>query len=506
MNDASTGHLHVEVRSAYADSVALLQVSREVAQAPGVRAAQVAMGTPLNLEVLTGMGFEVPACSPNDMVVALRLDEPEQLPSALAAVDTALATVGRRPDSGAGEPAAARTTGSALRRSGADLVLVSVPGAHATVEAMDALDAGHDVMVFSDNVPIGQEVALKQVAAERGLLVMGPDCGTAVVGGVGLGFANVTAHGEVGIVAASGTGCQQLMCLLETAGVGVAAALGVGGRDLSAAVGGLSTREALRRLDADPAVRRIVVVSKPPAPEVATDLEELANGLGTPVDFALLGPGRPDLTSATESVLAALGRPSPAWPVWGSVPAGSDLGTGHPGGYLRGLFVGGTLCHEAILLATERLGSVVSNIPLSDDLRLTGQLTGLEAHVMVDFGDDELTQGRAHPMIDPTLRLEELGRVAEDPAAGVVLLDVVLGHGAEPDPAAGLAPAIASAVATARQHGRPLPVVVACVGTEQDPQGLSRQADALAEAGAEVHLSNAGAARRAVELQEATTR
>ena len=495
---AGTGHLHVEVRSAYADSVALLQVSREVGRTPGVRAAQVAMGTPLNLEVLTGMGFDVPSCSPNDMVVALSLDDPDHLPSALAAVDSALATVGRRPETGAGQPAAARTTGSALRRSGGDLVLVSVPGAHATVEAMDALDAGHDVMIFSDNVPVEQELALKQVAADRGLLVMGPDCGTAVVGGVGLGFANVISHGEIGIVAASGTGCQQLMCLLEAAGVGVAAALGVGGRDLSAAVGGRSTREALRRLDADPDVRRILIVSKPPAPQVATDVEALAAELSTPVDFALLGPGRPDLTTAAESVLTALGRPVPEWPVWGSAPAEV------PGGYLRGLFVGGTLCDEAMLLVSDRLGPVLSNIPLSDELRLTGNPAGLEAHVMVDFGDDEMTQGRAHPMIDPTLRLEELGRVAVDPATGVVLLDVVLGHGAEADPAAQLGPAIISAIAAAQQRGRTLPVVVACVGTDQDPQGLTRQARVLAEAGAEVHLSNAGAARRAIELQEAT--
>ena len=483
---------HVTLRpGAYADSVRLLQVSRTVQGVAGVAAAQVAMATPLNVEVLEGMGFPLPeGASPNDMVVAVRLaDDADEsaLDRALAAVDEALAA---RAASGPTELEPHRTTATALRDAPGSLVLVSVPGPSAVAEAMDALDAGHDVMVFSDNVPVEQEVALKRVAAERGLLVMGPDCGTAVVGGVGLGFANTTAPGPVGIVAASGTGCQQLLCLLDHAGVGVGAALGVGGRDLSAAVGGTSTREALRRLDADPSVELVVVVSKPPAEEVATALREYAAGLGTPVEFALLGAGQPDLTVAAETVLRRLGRDVPTWPVQGNAgPASGHL--------LRGLFVGGTLCDESMLIATEALGPVRSNIPLSPDLALGDDLDAalaVDAHTMVDFGDDALTAGRAHPMIDPTLRLEQLARVAADPGTGVILLDVVLGHGAEPDPAALLSPAIAAASP---------PVVVAVVGTDADPQDRARQAAALAEAGAEVHLSNAAATRRALELLEA---
>jgi FdrA protein len=283
------------------------------------------------------------------------------------------------------------------------------------------------------------------------------------------------------------------MCLLAAAGVGVSAALGVGGRDLSAEIGGLSTKEALRRLDADPVVRRIVLVSKPPAAQVAKEIQSYADGLSTPVDLALLGPGRPDLTTTTEQLLTALGVAVPEWPVWGRrefEPAR---------GYLRGLFVGGTMCDEAMVVAGERLGAVRSNIPLTPDLALDASLTA-PAHLMVDFGDDSLTRGRAHPMIDPGLRLEHLARAAADPDTGVVMLDVVLGHGAEPDPAALLAPAVSAAISAAREAGRELPVVVSCVGTEDDPQGLSRQARALAESGAEVHLSNAHAALRAASL------
>ncbi len=460
---------HVELRGgAYADSVTLLQVSRTVQRLPGVATAQVAMATPLNIEVLTGMGFDVPAeAGPNDMVVALRLDDDGAVETVLAGVDAALRETGRR-DSGPSEEAPPRTTAAALRRTPDAIALVSVPGPSAFVEAMDALEAGRDVMIFSDNVPLDQEIALKRFAAGRSLLVMGPDCGTAVVGGLGLGFANVVSPGPVGMVAASGTGCQQLLALLDHAGVGVSSALGVGGRDLSAEVHGLATREALRRLDEDPGVDLIVLVSKPPAAEVADEIRGYAATLSTPVELALLGPGQPDLTAAAERVLGRLGHDVPTWPVVGT--AGPPSG-GHA---LLGLFVGGTLAGEARLIAAETLGEG-------------------GGHTFVDFGDDAYTAGRAHPMIDPTLRLEHLDRAAADPETAVLLLDVVLGHGAEADPAALLAPAIDAV----RQ-----PVVVAVVGTAADPQGRDRQVGALAEAGAEVHLSNAGATRRAVELVE----
>ena len=453
---------HVELRpGAFADSVTLMQVSRTVQGLPGVAAAQVAMATELNLEVLAGMGFEIPAeATPNDLVVALRLDDPDTLDAALAGVAQALAEATRRP-TGATEQAPPRTTAAALRETPDAIVLLSVAGQHVLPEAMDAVDAGRDVMIFSDNVPLAEEVALKRAAADRGVLVMGPDCGTAVVDGVGLGFANVVSPGPVGMVAASGTGCQQLLALLDHAGVGVSSALGVGGRDLSAEVGGLATREALRRLDEDPAVELIVLVSKPPAPEVATDITTYAESLSTPVELALLGPGRPDLTAAAERVLSRLGRDVPEWPVSGEAsPARS-------GGRISGLFAGGTLCKESALIA------------------------GPDAGTFIDFGDDQYTQGRAHPMIDPTLRLEELARAAADPDVGVVLLDVVLGHGAQADPAALLAPALESV---------PQPVVVTVVGTAADPQDRERQVRALTAAGAEVHLSNALATRRAVAL------
>ncbi|MEU4533981.1 FdrA family protein [Streptosporangium sp. NPDC023825] len=460
----------------YHDSVSLMRVSRAAAALPGVEVAVVAMATELNLGIAAELGFGLPRADPGDLLIALR-GEADALEAASAELDGLLAALSAPSAGGGGAEHPPRTVRAAARERAATLALVSVPGPYAFAEALDAVEAGLSVMIFSDNVPVEQEVLLKRRAAERGVLVMGPDCGTAVVGGAGLGFANVLRPGPVGLVAASGTGAQQVSCLLDLAGVGVSHVLGVGGRDLSADVGGLSTLRALEALDADPATELIVLISKPPAPEVARAVEEAVAKLGTPVVTALLGTGQDDLTSATEAALRALGVPVPAWPSWpvpgtpgaahaasaASAPPGlPGTGDAGAGGNLRGIYSGGTLCVEARLVAGH------------------GEFT--------DFGDDAYTVGRAHPMIDPTLRLEAL---AEVPPGDVVLLDVVLGHGADPDPSARLAPAIAEAVA------RGVTAVVALVGSEGDPQGLAAQAGALNAAGAAVFTSNAGAAGHA---------
>lgn len=465
----------VEVRrGTYYDSVSLMQVSRIVGATDGVEAALVAMGTELNVELLAGMGFSTPAgVGPNDMMIAVGGGDDADVARGVAAAEAALSSLGRGAAGSEGaldEPP--RTVASAAARDPeATVALVSVPGRAAVAEAMDALEAGLPVMVFSDNVPLEQEVRLKEEAARRGLLVMGPDCGTAVIGGVGLGFANVVQPGPVGIVAASGTGAQQLMCLLDGAGVGMSHCLGLGGRDLSAPVKGRSARQALRLLDDDPATELIVIVSKPADPQVAEELTALAETLSTPVQEALLGRDATDLTSAARQAVHALGRTWVEPRTWSR--ADDRL---RSGALLRGLFAGGTLRDEAVLIAAASLDP--------------------STFTMTDFGDDELTAGRPHPMIDQSLRLEALQREAREPDVGVLLLDVVLGHGAHPDPAAELAPAIGAA----RARRDELAVVVSLCGTSGDPQGLERQAERLHDAGASVYLSNAAAAEQAVRL------
>lgn len=492
---------HVEARAgAYADSVTLMQVSAQAQAAAGVQAALVAMATELNLGLLADLGFTAPdGTGSNDMLIAIEAADGESLATALAVVDNALTA---RPPEQAGGPVEhpPRTTSSAVRRAGPGLALISVPGQYAFAEAVDALDSGCDVMIFSDNVPVEQEVWLKDRAAERGLLVMGPDCGTAVVSGIGLGFSHSVPSGPIGVVAASGTGAQQVICLLDAAGAGVSAVLGVGGRDLSAAVGGRSARAALAALDADPATKLILLLSKPPAEQVATELRAYAASLATPVQFALIGRGQPDLTAATEAALRATGQQVPEWPTWPAVQIGDKTVPRAGTGMLRGLFAGGTLCDEAMVIAAERLGPVYSNVPLQPDWRLDHRGEAdqrASRHIMIDFGDDELTAGRPHPMIDQRIRLDGLAAEAADPATAVIMLDVVLGHGAHPDPAAELAPAIAAA--RVARAGRDLTVVVSLIGARSDPQGLAAQATALARAGAHVFGSNAQAARFACD-------
>jgi FdrA protein len=483
-------------RGLYRDSVTLMQISRALSDLPGVQAVLVAMATQLNIDLLAGLGFgdSPAAASPNDLLVAIRATGKDALASAEAALEEMLTREEPSRAVAAAAPEPPRTTASALRRSAAPLALISVPGPHAFVEAMDALRSGAWVMVFSDNVPLAQEVTLKKEAARRDLLVMGPDCGTAVVGGVGLGFANVVRPGPVGLVAASGTGAQQMCALLDAAGVGVSAVLGTGGRDLSAGVGGRSTLRAMQILDEHPATELVVVLSKPPAGEVAAEVRALAQRLTTPTVLGFVGRGRDDLTAVAAKVVAAVGgawRAPPEWPA-------PDERRKRPGA-LRGLFSGGTLCDEAMAIAVRPLGPVASNIPLEPGWALGPDLRS-PGHLMIDFGDDALTRGRPHPMIDWSQRLDRLAAESADPTCAVLLLDVVLGHGSHQAPADVLGPAIRAARHTAAADGRDLAVVVSLTGTSGDPQGLVATAEAAQAAGASVHLSNAMAARAAVAL------
>jgi FdrA protein len=461
-------------RGAYHDSVTLMLVSREAAAEEGAETVSVAMATPLNVDLIAGQGFELPPdLAPNDLVIAIRAADEEAV---LAAIDRALA----RRDSGGGEterPAPRSLVSAARRHPELNLAFLSVPGRHVGYEAAAAVEAGLHVFCFSDGLGLEQEAALKRRALERGLLFMGADCGTAIIDGVALGFANAVERGPVGIVGASGTGTQEVCCLLDAAGIGISHAIGVGGRDLSAEVGGTMFRRGIELLAADDATEVIVAISKPPDPDVAAAITEAAAQAGKPVVTAFLGvDGTLEQAAARAAQLAG-----------GALPEFDETAPRSPG-YIRGLYCGGTLCDEAMVIVSERVGEVASNIPLRPEWRLES-VHESAGHTFVDFGEDELTEGRAHPMIDPSLRTERLRREAADPDVGVVLLDVVLGYGAHPDPAEELAPAIREARAQ---------VIVALCGAAGDPQDLEAQRRRLEEAGAVVTRSNAHAARLAL--------
>jgi FdrA protein len=364
----------------------------------------------------------------------------------------------------------------------APLVLISVPGRFAAGVADEALELGRHVFLYSDNVSVADEVQLKQKAQQRGLMVMGPDCGTAIINGVGLGFANRVRRGNIGIVAASGTGLQAVSTEVHNLGSGISQAIGTGGRDLKADVGGITAHQALDLLAQDNSTSVIVLISKPPSATVATQLLQQAQTCGKPVVINFIGfapPGRQignlhfacGLADAAELAVQIVNTP------------GIEDVLGEQKrplvGKIRGLFSGGTLAYEMLLGLQAVLTPVFSNIAVNPEQRLV-DVHRSRGHTIIDMGEDEFTQGRLHPMMDNDLRLRRMRQEAEDSEVGMIVLDLVLGEGSHPDPAAELAPAIADAV----QMGKKVVAIV--VGTEQDPQGLNGQIERLIAAGATV--------------------
>jgi len=391
-----------------------------------------------------------------------------------------------------------RSLQMALARSpAANLALISVPGDYAAAEAMKALRLGLHVMLFSDNVALADEVALKRYAAGRGLLVMGPDCGTAIVDGVPLGFANAVRRGAVGVVGASGTGTQQVTSLVHRRGGGISHAIGTGGHDLGKDVGGITMLHGLGLLARDPDTRVIVLISKPPSPAIAREVIAAARKAAKPVVVNFIGsaedPSGGNLhvsrtldDAASAAVALAKGRKPPRASTSPLKPPKLKFKRGQR--YIRGLFSGGTFCYEASAL----LGDVWSNAPVDPKRAIEDPWKSRE-HTLVDLGDDVFTRGRPHPMIDLRLRNERMLEEAADPQVAVILLDVVLGYGSHPDPAAEIVPVLTRIRKKTRS-----PVIVASVcGTDEDPQGLARQEAALRDAGVLLTESNASAARLA---------
>jgi succinyl-CoA synthetase alpha subunit len=395
-----------------------------------------------------------------------------------------------------------RSLQMALARSpAANLALISVPGDYAAAEAMKALRLGLHVMLFSDNVALADEVALKRYADGKGLLVMGPDCGTAIVDGVPLGFANAVRRGAVGVVGASGTGTQQVTSLVHRRGGGISHAIGTGGHDLGKDVGGITMLRGLALLARDEDTKAIVLISKPPSPAIAREVIAAARKAGKPVVINFIGstddPSGGNLhvsrtldDAASAAVALAKGRkPSRASSSPLKLP---KLKFKRGQRYIRGLFSGGTFCYEASAL----LGDVWSNAPVDPKRAIEDPWKSRE-HTLIDLGDDVFTRGRPHPMIDLRLRNERMLEEAADPQVAVILLDVVLGYGSHADPAAELVPTIEKAQGIGRKKGRNLAVVASVCGTDEDPQGLEREEAALREAGVLLTESNASAARLA---------
>jgi succinyl-CoA synthetase alpha subunit len=494
-----------------------MRVSREMETTPGVQRAAAMMGTPQNLALLREAGLltaEGDGAGPSDLVLAVLADDPEAARAAMAAGEAALVPPTQTAGTNRARPRSLET--ALRRRPDSSLALISVPGVHAGHEARKALRAGLDVMLFSDNVPLAMEVALKRLARERGRFLMGPDCGTAIINGVPLGFANAVPRGRIGIAAASGTGLQEVACLIAAGGEGISHAIGVGGRDLCEAVGGLMMESALEALAADAGTAAVCIAGKPVGSALLERLAGWAERTGKPCvahfprtdvpgdggrHTALVGADFPrggwhvaaTLENAAHAAIAlargqmpmevGFGRPA------GEISALADdamatLGSGQR--FVRGVYAGGTLAWEAVAVLSSELGGVAPTVA-----------GGGEGHRVVDLGQDDLTVGRPHPMIDGAVRREWIGREGRDPGTAVLLLDVVLGHGAHRDPAGEVLPALRAAREARRGRREDLVIVASVCGTDADPQNRSAQVRALEASGVIIMPSNAQAARLA---------
>jgi len=496
-----------DVRSgAYYDSAFLMQLQKSLAALPGILDAGVIMGTDGNKELLAHINLvnsDVEKAKPDDLVVVVRAENEATATTALAKVNELLT---RKKTASTQEYHPQSLEKAVEMLPNAAWVLISVAGRYAAGVAGDALRAGKHVFLFSDNVSVEDEISLKQMASEKGLFVMGPDCGTALIRGIGLGFANRVRPGPIGIVAAAGTGLQQVSSRIHQFGSGMTYGIGTGGRDLSEKVGAVTFRQGIEVLRRDLETKVIVLISKPPAPKVADEVLALALKAGKPVVVCFVG--RAPSARRMENLHFA-----------GSLDEAASLAvelaktkTGHeaavnlnlerfaPGQcYLRGLFSGGTLAYEAQYILQSYLPVVFANAPLNIENKLPNSLVS-QQHTIVDLGEDEFTVGRLHPMMDNELRIRRLMEEASDPGVAVIMLDVVIGYGSHPSPASELAPAIAQVRYLAQQAGRYLEVAAVVTGTDEDPQDLNSQIEQLKAAGAWVSTSNEEMVRHAGQI------
>ncbi len=501
------------IKNRFYDSVLLMQIANDIKQKFSYDKVSVMMATEPNLMLMEETGVLSPTASAtaNDLLVAFSADDDSSFPQAFEYLNNCLEK--REVSLGGTAKMLPHSINAALAENPqANLAFISLPGPFARYETQKALNNGLNVMIFSDNVPLADEIELKKMAREKGLLVMGPDCGTAIIKGMALGFANVVPQGPVGIAGASGTGIQELTVLLAAKGIGISHAIGTGGRDLSKDVGGITMISAIESLADDASTKYIIVISKPPHPEVAAKVIEAAEKTGKPsvicfingdekradgknVRFAANIEEAVNRMSALVSGSAFNGNPfDEDTDAVLKKAAGASAVLSAEQTFIRGLYSGGTLCEEAIVVIKNLLGDVWSNTAVFPELKLKDANNSKE-HSLIDMGDDDFTRGMPHPMIDYTLRKERLRRELSDKNTAVVLLDVVLGYGSHGNPAAELAPVINEARTAALVNGRNFVVVAYLCASELDPQNYLLQKKTLEDAGVFLMPSNAQAAR-----------
>ncbi len=510
-------------KNRYADSVSLMSVSDKVRNSEGIINAEVAMATPANREVLEGLGFEMPAgTGRNDQVIAISADTEVQVDMAVKLAEDILDhKVGAEAEPGvaAGQGAAEGVTEYNdideidLKSTAYDLVQISLPGEYAFAEAEKAIKKGLDVFIFSDNVPIEDEVKLKKLGNEKGVLVMGPDCGVGLMGGIALAAGSIIRKGSIGIAGASGSGAQEVACIIEKCGCGVSSIIGTGGRDLLPQVGGMSMIAGMKKLNSDPGTEAIVLVSKLADRAVMEKVLTEADGLSKPVVAVFLGGDRKlfdghkvkGTLSLEEAALEAVSIITGGKPVFGFSDKEIDLiaasearrfGTTQK--YLRGIYCGGTFTEESMIYLREHDNGLrlFSNLKTSYADKLESHLVSRE-HTILDLGAEDFTHDSPHPVFDPAIRFKRFIKEIEDPETAVVVLDFITGPGVHEDPVTPFAEAIRKAMSDRRGA---ISFVTAICGSEGDPQDVASKEKLLAEAGAVVAGSNYQSARIAAAI------
>jgi succinyl-CoA synthetase alpha subunit len=495
-------------KNQYYDSVFLMGVAKTLSEEAGVQQCAVLMATDANKERLVAIGFDTPevvGATTDDLVIGLVADDASLIDRLLGEMDVRLKSGSKSEKSSIYRS----IEDAAEAHPQSNLVVISVPGAYAAREARKALEKGKHVFLFSDNVPLDQEVELKQLAKSQGRLVMGPDCGTSLIGGTGIGFANRVRRGPVGVVGASGTGLQEFTSLIHQAGSGISHAIGTGSHDLSDAVGGITTHMGLDILEADPSTRVIALISKPSGAKTLATLQGRIRSCRKPVIGCLLGLDQPldcgpnfyqvrTIDQAVERALLLIGA-SEAAGFLDQNPLDLRLIEREVRSwlpeqrYLRGLFAGGTFCYQAQQVLQSAGIMVYSNSPLDSRYRLKNPEESLE-HSILDLGDDYFTQGKPHPMIDARERCRRIMKEADDPEVAILLIDFVLGEISSADPVGDLIEALMQAKGRAARRSGCLTVAASICGTDQDPQNLEVQKSRLKEAGVFLFPSSARAA------------
>ena len=496
-------------KNQYYDSVFLMGINNKISEVEGVNNSAVLMGTENNKKLLSEIGVsdqQIDNTTSNDLIVALVAVSEDIIRLVLDDLDHWF-------EGGSDQQGELqlKTLDDGLSvKPGANLVVISVPGAYAFREALRALERGKNVFLFSDNVPISEELELKQYADKNGLLVMGPDCGTSIIGGIGIGFANKVRLGNIGVVGASGTGLQEFTSQIHNAGYGISDAIGTGGHDLSDDIGGITTLAALKALERDPDTQVITIISKPPGIDTLKHISNVVSSFSKPVIGCFLGLAL-DLSQDMQSIILArnideavllsinaLGKHNAGLGMELeeeelSLLENEKKNLNKSQKYVRGVFAGGTFCYQAQQIFQDSGLDVFSNTPINKKWSLIDSDKSKD-HTLVDMGDDRYTVSRPHPMIDGAFRRERILEESKNPDVAVLLIDIILGFNASTDPVGDIIEAIIEAKQIARNRGDFLSVVASVCGTEEDLQDKGLQAEILERAGVIVFNSNAKAA------------